>query len=310
MLTSTHDCNKVPQLHGAQQRYSSHVCSSCLASAPIVVSSQCMSVCSASLAGLDMSRNCASAAASAFVSSAVPSQVMMLPSAHSSYPLPPPPAAHFIPFNASQPSAQPTLVHLSRPGLASQQSADSTCTVIVSRQQQQQQQHAGFPLEHASFSAALSGFPQPASTLQTAAAVLAQQAPATATAGKPGKKSSKASKTASRAADAVAGMGVLSGPGLKPGDGSAAAPVRRKRGPYKKRVKVEGEQKAPTGRKKKAISLLPAVEAFRLHGQQQQQQQQQAAGSQQQTAYLGSHQQQRPSKRARSAPCHPPCIQA
>ena len=236
----------------------------------------------------------AQANASAFMPSAVPSQTMLLPLPSSSHPLPPSSIPHFIPFRAAQPSALPPLLPLPRLNLASQQSADSTCTVIAS----QQQHHARFPLLPAPPHPSFSSLPHPGTEPRNGPPPAHQPPKATAKpAKKPGKgkKAQKVAETASSAPGLDSQPATAVGAGAV-GSGETVAPVKRKRGPYKKRVKKEGEQKQPAGRKKKVISLLPAVEAFRLHGMQQQQQ---AAGSAAQSAYLGSDEQQGPSKRAR-----------
>ena len=250
--------------------------------------------CRASLVGLDMNRASAAALgnASAFMPSAVPSQTMLLPLPSSSHPLPPSSIAHFIPFDPAQPSALPTLLPLPGPNVASQHSADSTCTVIVS----QQQHDARFPLPQAPRHPPLSSLSHPGTDPR---AVPLPAHPAPQMAAKPAKKIGKGKKAQKAAEPASSALGLVSQPAAAAGGGGSGevvAPVKRKRGPYKKRVKKEGEQKAPAGRKKKAISLLPAVEAFRLHGMQQQRQ---AVGPAAQPACVGSDEQQGPSKRAR-----------
>lgn len=80
----------------------------------------------------------------------------------------------------------------------------------------------------------------------------------------------KATKTRKRAVNATAATASAPGAQAADGEGTSMPPMKRKRGPYKKRMKKEGEQKAPKDRKKKAISLLPAVQAFRLQGMQRQ----------------------------------------
>ena len=114
-------------------------------------------------------------------------------------------------------------------------------------------------------------------TAQGAAAGSAvSQAPCTSIA--LAKQATSSRKGAAKSADAALVLDAEAGEGMSGG------PVKRKRGPYKKRMKQEGEAKAstyhkkkqegeaqaPTSRKKKIISLLPAVQAFRLHSMQTQ----------------------------------------
>ena len=77
----------------------------------------------------------------------------------------------------------------------------------------------------------------------------------------------------------------------------AAAPVpRKKRGPYKKRIKPEGEQAAAPKRRKGASSLMPALEMFASRVKQEKQDRQAGAGQQGWEAPLP---QQGPSKKPR-----------
>lgn len=204
--------------------------------------------------------------------SAMPSQSMQLPVPSS--------ATQFIPVNAAHPSGGPTFLPPSH--LASQQSADSTCTIVIT----QQQQHTRFSVQHASFP--LSNLSQPAALDASGSDVSRpqHQAPGVRTA--PAKRPTKGKKGD---ANATAAARVAGDQGA---EGTAEGPVKRKRGPYKKRPKKEAEPKPPTGRKKKAISLLPAVQAFRLHGMQQQ-----AADPDQRSACLATDHQPGPSNRAR-----------
>ena len=116
------------------------------------------------------------------------------------------------------------------------------------------------------------------------------------------KKATRSRKGAAISTDAAPACGAGAAESMTGG------PVKRKRGPYKKRMKQEGEAVAPRdrkkkqegeakaaiSRKKKAISLLPAVQAFRLHSMQTQ-----ATAPDQLAVYLPTAEQQGPSKRAR-----------
>ena len=231
--------------------------------------------------------------ASSFMASAMPSQAMQLPMPSSSCMLPPSTTTHFIPIDAAHPSSTPTF--LVPPHLASQQSADSCGTVITTHHPQQ---HMHFPVQHTSF--LMSNLSQPAAQGTAAGSAASQQAPCASTA--PAKKATRSRKGAANSADAAPVLGA------EAAEGVAGGPVKRKRGPYKKRMKQEGEAKAPTdrkkkqegeakapsSRKKKAISLLPAVQAFRLHSMQTQ-----PTVSDRLAACLPAPDHQGPSKRAR-----------
>ena len=233
--------------------------------------------------------------ASAFMPSAMPSQTMQLSMPSSSCMLPPSTTTHFVPIDAAHPSSTPTFV--APPHLASQQSAYSSCTVIVTHDHHQQQ-HMLFPAQHARFP--MSYLSQPTAQGAAAGSAVSQQAPSASMA--PAKQATRSRKGAANSADAPMVLGAEAAEGVTNG------PVKRKRGPYKKRMKQEGEAKAstdhkkmqegeakaPTSRKKKIISLLPAVQAFRLHSMQTQ-----PMVSHQLAACLPAPDHQGPSKRAR-----------
>ena len=106
-------------------------------------------------------------------------------------------------------------------------------------------------------------------------------------------------KAAGRRKRAAKAGAVAPVPGCESTKAMAERPVRRKRGPYKKRAKGKAKVKAPKvkapcGRKRKAISLLPAVQAFRLQGMQMQ-----ASAPDHPLACLPAADQPGPSKRAR-----------
>ena len=232
-------------------------------------------------------------AASAFMPSAMPSQTMQLPMASPSCMPPPPSAAHFIPVNAVHPSSTPpTLVP--GPHLATQQSADSTCTIVVA-QQHHTVQHASLPLSNLSRPPALDATAPRTGASQQPHQTPAAKAPARKKTTKTRKRAATTTAAAAVAAAATAApTAAASVPVVQGGEGAAGLPVRRKRGPYKKRMKKEEEPKVPKGRKKKIISLLPAVQAFRLQGMQRH-----ATAPEQQAAVGGTGNLQGPSKRAR-----------
>lgn len=253
------------------------------------VTPACIHDCSASLGVLDMSQTSAAGQlhASTLMVSAMPSHTMQLPMPTSSCILPPSTTTHFIPVDAAHPTTTPTF--LPPPHLASQQSADSSsCTIIVT----QHQQHTHFPMQHASLP--LSNLSLSAGPDVAAAESAALQHQSSCASEEPAKK--KAPGRRKRAAKSAA---VAPVPGCDSAQGMAERPVRRKRGPYKKRVKGEAKVKAPkvkapSGRKRKAISLLPAVQAFRLQGMQMQ-----ASAPDHPLACLPTADQPGPSKRAR-----------
>lgn len=116
--------------------------------------------------------------------------------------------------------------------------------------------------------------------------------------GKKAKAAADVQAAAAQAGGAATGAApVPAGAPISTGD-EAGVPVKRKRGPYKKRVRKEEEGKLLTQRKKKAISMMPAVEAFAKRIQPQHV----AAASQQPLAAV-AHIEQGPSKRARYASC-------
>ena len=225
--------------------------------------------------------------------SAMPSQTMQLPMPSSSYMLPPSTTTRFVPVDTAHPSSTPTFLAL--PHLASQQSADSSCTVIAAHHQQK---HMHFPKQHASLR--ISHLSQPAAQGAAAGSAVSHQAPCASIA--PANKAARSRKNAANSVEAAPLHGAEAVEGI------AGGPVKRKRGPYKKRVKQEGEAKVPrdrkkkqegevkvpTSRTKKPNSLLPAVQAFRLHSMQTQ-----PAVSDQLAACLPAADQQGPSKRAR-----------
>ena len=185
----------------------------------------------------------------------------------------------------------PTITHL-----AGQHSSDSTATVLSTWHQSLPpsvvlQTTTGAPMHQASISSSRL-------SLSTAAATFGSRRTGAATV-LPAKKVAKGKKVAPAAGARASGIQAdvstdATGAGAVAG-GQAAAPVKRKRGPYKKRVKKEGEETAAIARKKKMISMMPAVEAFAKRSQQQG-----AASGQLPVSLPGCHQ-QGPSKRARCA---------
>ena len=160
-------------------------------------------------------------------------------------------------------------------------------------------------------SMACSRFSQPVIAVATAGhhhqLHLQQQQQLHPAAAPPAKKTSKGKKAAAAAAAAAEESAVQAPPavtgaaGAKPAVGNlgvSEAPVKRKRGPYKKRVKKEGEEKPIKQRKKKAITMMPALEAFAKRIQPPE------GGLSQQVTVTGPDDGQGPSKRARCAFAH------
>lgn len=213
-------------------------------------------------------------------------------------------ASLFIPANGSSLPGVASLLQLPHTSsVASQQSCDSTSTVINA-------QHP-FPTHAVMLGQAqnLNLTPKgvlyaapahmPSATVPTSQAISGSKAVAVATAAKPTRgrgKGKKAQAAAAAAAAATATAATATAATAAPAivshsstadiankgstsiaagrDGAAAPAPRKKRGPYKKRVKVEGEQK-PAPKLKKAAgpsSLMPALEHFHRQVKQEREQ--------------------------------------
>ena len=250
----------------------------------------------------------------AYMASDMPSQAMLLPLPSANYRLMATAEAPlFVPF--SRPiAAMPAFTQLPHHSLASQQSSESSATAFNSQQHVMIPHHAPAGVNVQQVGMACSRFCQPAVVVATAGHQLhlqqqqnqQQQQQQLKHAGAPlAKKTSKGKKAAAAAtqASAIQAPPIAIGPAgataaAEPavaGLGVTEAPVKLKRGPYKKRVKKEGEEKPVKQRKKKAITMMPALEAFAKRIQPHE-----GELSQQVTA-TGTHDGQGPSKRARCA---------
>ena len=273
------------------------------------------SACRVSLGPLDMGRAADTSLlpSTAYMASDMPSQAMLLPLPSANYRLMATAEAPlFVPL--SRPiAAMPDFTQLPHHSLASQQSSESSATAINSQQHVEIPHHAPAGVNMQQVSMACSQFCQPAVVVATAGHQFhlqqQQQQQLKHAGAPPAKKTSKGKKAAAAAAAATQASAIQAPPtAIGPAAGAIAAaepamaglgvteaPVKLKRGPYKKRVKKEGEEKPVKQRKKKAITMMPALEAFA-----QRIQPHEGELSQQVTA-TGPHDGQGPSKRARCA---------
>ena len=259
---------------------------------------------------LDSSRATETALASstAYMSADMPSKAMLLPLPPANYRLvATAEAAHFIPFSTSPTADMPTFVRLPHHSLASQQSTDSAATVINSQHHLVMPHCTGAAAGLQQGSIACCSLPLPTTAVATSAHQQQQQQLSQAQAGPavlPAKKTSKGKKGSAATADQEAAMQAAANvPGSAGGGGGAGggataegAPVKRKRGPYKKRVKKDGEEKVVKPRKKKAMTMMPALQAFAKGIQPQ------AGPPRQQPHLAAADSEQGPSKRARCGP--------
>ncbi len=246
------------------------------------------------------------------MASDMPSQAMLLPLPPANYRLMATAEAPlFVPLNNLPTAAMPAFTQLPHHSLASQQSSDSSATAINSQQHIVMPHHAPARVNMQQVSVACSRLSQPVIAVATAGhhhqLHLQQQQPQQLdqAAVPPAKKTSKGKKAAAAAAAAMEASAIQAAPPAASGGAAAEpavaglgvseAPVKRKRGPYKKRVKKEGEEKPVKQRKKKAITMMPALEAFAKRIQPPE------AGLSQQVTATGTDDGQGPSKRARCA---------
>ena len=217
-------------------------------------------------------------------------------------------AAHLVPFSSFPTADMPTFIRLPHHSLASQQSSDSTATVINSHHHlvMPRRSDAAAGLQQAG--TATASLPVPTTAVAASGQQQQQQLPSQAPAGQPtrlpAKKTSKGKKAsaaataqapAMQAAVTVPSAGAAGGAGGGGGGATAeGAPVKRTRGPYKKRVKKDGEEKVVKPRKKKEMTMMPALHAFANDIQSQ-------AGPPRQPHRPVAHNEQGPSKKARCA---------
>ena len=278
------------------------------------------SACRVSLGPLDMGRAADTSLlpSTAYMASDMPSQAMLLPLPSANYRLMATAEAPlFVPL--SRPiAAMSAFTQLPHHSLASQQSSESSATAFNGQQHVMIPHHAPAGVNVQQVGMACSRFCQPAVVVATAGHQLhlqqqqkqqQQQQQLKHAGAPPAKKTSKGKKAAAAAAAAMEASAIQAPPtaiGAAAGATAAAepavaglevteAPVKLKRGPYKKRVKKEGEEKPVKQRKKKAITMMPALEAFAKRIQPHE-----GELSQQVTA-TGTHDGQGPSKRARCA---------
>ena len=274
--------------------------------------------CRVNLGPLDMSRAADTPLlpSTAYMASDMPRQAMLLPLPPANYRLmATAEASLFVPLNSLPTAAMPAFTQLPHHSLASQQSSESSATASNSQQHMVLPRHAPAEVNMQQAGMACSRFSQPAIAVATAGHhyqlhLQQQQQQLDQAAAPPAKKTSKGNKAAAAvpaaaeesaiqappptATGAAAGATAAAEPAVA-GLGITEAPVKRKRGPYKKRVKREGEEKPVKQRKKKAITMMPALEAFAKRIQPHE------GGLSQQVTATGTDDGQGPSKRARCA---------
>jgi hypothetical protein len=277
------------------------------------------SACRVNLGPLDMSRAADTSLlpSTAYMASDMPSQAMLLPLPPVNYRLMAAAEAPlFVPLSSLPTSAMPAFTQLPHHSLASQQSSESSATAINSQQQVVMPHHAPAGVNMQQVSVTCSRFSQPAIAVATAGhhhqlhLQQQQQQQLNQAVAPLAKKTSKGKKAAAAAAAATEASAIQAPPAATgaaaaepavAGLGVSEAPMKRKRGPYKKRVKKEGEEKPVKQRKKKAITMLPALEAFAKRIQPPD------GGLNQQVTATGTDDGQGPSKRARCAFAHSTC---
>jgi len=236
------------------------------------------SACRVNLGPLDMNRAADTSllSSTAYMASDMPSQAMLLPLLPANYRLMAAAEAPlFVPLSSLPTAAMPAFTQLPHHSLASQQSSESSATAINSQQQVVMPHHAPAGVNMQQVSVTCSRFSQPAIAVATAGhhhqLHLQQQQQLNQAVAPLAKKTSKGKKAAAAAAAATEASAIQAPPAATgaaaaepavAGLGVSEAPMKRKRGPYKKRVKKEGEEKPVKQRKKKAITMMPALEAF------------------------------------------------
>lgn len=272
------------------------------------------SACRVNLGPLDMSRAADTSLlpSTAYMASDMPSQAMLLPLPPANYRLMATAEAPlFVPLNSLPIAATPAFTQLPHHSLASQQSSESSATAINGQQHVVMPDHAPAGVNMQQVSVACFRFSHQVIAVPTAGhhhqLHLQQQQQLNQAVAPPAKKTSMGKKATAAAAAATEASAIQAPPAVTgaaaaepavAGLGVTEAPVKRKRGPYKKRMKKEGEEKPVKQRKKKAITMMPALEAFAKRIQPPE-----GVLSQQVTA-TGTDDGQGPSKRARCAFLH------